>query len=248
MRGRPKAQIKTGTTTVTAFGAKALSARATRKGKPQPPAAALASAAKAVHGAVARPLPNFVEPCLATLVAAPPEGADWVHEIKFDGYRIEARIDRGGVTLLTRGGLDWTERFGALPALLAARHSGSALIDGEIVVEDKEGRSSFSALTDALKSGQAQKFVLQCFDLLYLDGYDLTGAALLDRKELLQKLIGPKSARGQIRFSEHFSGNGAKMLAGACGAGLGYRLEARRPTLSLGAPRRLAQIEMRAGR
>ena len=84
-------------------------------------------------------------------MAKPPEGDEWVHEIKFDGYRIEARIDEDGVKLLTRKGLDWTHRFGAVPRLLRQLHRGTALIDGELVVEDSEGHTSFTALAEAMK-------------------------------------------------------------------------------------------------
>jgi bifunctional non-homologous end joining protein LigD len=179
-----------------------------------------ATTLKAISGAVRGPLPTFVEPCLATLVAAPPEGDEWVHEIKFDGYRIEARIDGEDVTLLTRNGLDWTSRFGTIPRLLSELHQGTALIDGELVVEDSEGHSSFTALAETLKSGRAESFVLQCFDLLYLDGVNLMGAALTERKAILEQLLGRRSKSGQIRYSEHFASNGARMLAEACRLGL----------------------------
>ncbi|MGE5408565.1 MAG: non-homologous end-joining DNA ligase [Syntrophothermus sp.] len=193
------------------------------KAKPRRLAAKSAPSARsveAIEGARRGPLPSFVEPCLATLVAAPPEGDDWVHEIKFDGYRIEARIDNGDVRLLTRKGLDWTERFGSLPRLLADLHRGSALIDAELVVEDAEGHSNFTALADALKSGQGEKFVLQCFDLLHLDGVNLVGAALEDRKAVLQKLLAKSSKTGPIRYSPHLRGDAAAMLAEACRLGL----------------------------
>jgi bifunctional non-homologous end joining protein LigD len=178
---------------------------------------------KALAGAASGPLPAFVEPCLATLVARLPEDEGWVHEVKFDGYRIEARIDRGNVRLLTRTGLDWTERFGTLPILLGEMHRGTALIDGEIVVEDDVGRSSFTALAEALKSGKSSKFVLQCFDLLHVDGFDLVGADLLARKAALRQLIGKSngaSTSRQIRFSDHLTGDGTRMLEGACALGL----------------------------
>jgi bifunctional non-homologous end joining protein LigD len=165
-------------------------------------------------------MPDFIEPCLATLVAAPPQGDVWVHEIKFDGYRIQARIDGGGVRLITRSGLDWTERFGALPLLLRKVHRGTALIDSELVVEDSEGHSSFTELAAALKSGRAQSFVLQCFDLLYLDGFNITQATLIERKNLLRHMLGRQAATSQIRYSEHLSGDSAGMLLEACRLGL----------------------------
>lgn len=165
-------------------------------------------------------MPSFVEPCLATLVAKPPIGEGWVHEIKFDGYRIQAHIDRNDVRLLTRNGIDWTDRFGSLAKTLAEFHRGKAIVDGELVVEDANGHSSFSALADALKSGRSEKFVLHCFDLLYLDGLNLVGATLRDRKRLLEKLFVRRSKTGPIRYSAHLAADGARMLADACSLGL----------------------------
>ena len=150
-----------------------------------------------MEGTVRGPLPHFIEPCLATLVAEPPKGDEWVHEIKFDGYRIEARIDGDDVTLMTRNGLDWTSRFGTVPDLLRDLHRGTALIDAELVVEDSKGHSSFTALAEALKSGRSERYVLQCFDLLYLDGTNLMGADLTKRKAVLQRLLGRQSKTGQ---------------------------------------------------
>jgi bifunctional non-homologous end joining protein LigD len=173
-----------------------------------------------IAGAVKSAMPDFVAPCLATLVAKPPVGDDWVHEIKFDGYRIQARIEKQSVRMLTRNGLDWTERFGRLPELLAKFHDGSAIIDGELVAEDASGHSSFSALADALKSGRSEKFILHCFDLLYLDGMNLLDAKLGDRKAALQGLFSGKPKTGQIRYSEHLAADGARMLAHACKLGL----------------------------
>jgi bifunctional non-homologous end joining protein LigD len=173
-----------------------------------------------IEGAIKTAMPAFIEPCLATLVEKPPVGDGWVHEIKFDGYRIQARIDKDGVRLLTRKGLNWTERFGSLADRLAEFHKGTAIIDGELVVEDTEGRSSFSALAGALKSGRSQKFVLHCFDLLYLDGMSLIGARLQDRKRLLEKMFVRRSKSGPIRYSAHLEVDGARMLSDACGLGL----------------------------
>jgi bifunctional non-homologous end joining protein LigD len=177
---------------------------------------------QALEGAVKAPLPDFVAPCLATLVAAPPTGDEWVHEIKFDGYRIQARIDGDNIKMLTRGGLDWTKRFGDLPAALRKVHRGKALIDCELVVEDADGHSSFAELAATLKSGRPDRFVLQCFDLLHLDGFNLMPAPLLARKELLRQLLGDGKSHAdlQIRYSAHLAGDGARMLAEACRLGL----------------------------
>jgi len=173
-----------------------------------------------IAGALKAPMPDFIAPCLATLVAKPPIGGDWVHEIKFDGYRIQAHIAKKSVRLVTRNGLDWTERFGKLPEILAEFHSGTAIIDGELVADDAEGHSSFSALADALKSGNSEKFVLHCFDLLYLDGVSLLEAKLGDRKAVLEKMFAGTANDAQIRYSEHLATDGARMLSEACKLGL----------------------------
>lgn len=173
-----------------------------------------------IKGAIKSAMPRFIEPCLATLVTKPPKGDAWVHEIKFDGYRIQAHISRKHVKLLTRAGLDWTDRFGNLATLLGDFHDGTAIIDGELVVEDASGHSSFTELAAALKGGHGERFVLHCFDLLYLDGLNLTGATLEDRKEALRDLFAGAPHGRQIRYSEHLSADGAKMLAQACKLGL----------------------------
>jgi len=175
--------------------------------------------ASPLAAAVKSALPDFVAPCLATLVAAPPKGDDWVHEIKFDGYRIQARIDGENVRLITRSGLDWTKRFGAVPARLRKLYRGKALIDGELVVENSSGHSSFTELAAALKGGHSERFVLQCFDLLHFDGFNLMAAALIDRKSLLRQLLADRAVPG-IRYSEHLTGDGAHMLREACRLGL----------------------------
>ncbi len=119
--------------------------------------------------------PSFVPPSLATLHSDAPRGAEWLHEIKYDGYRIQARLDHGKVRLLTRKNLDWTHRFKPIAAAVAALPAETALLDGELVVEDDKGVSSFSLLQTDLKDGRGDRFVYYVFDLLHLDGRDLTG-------------------------------------------------------------------------
>src|SRR5262244_1698912 len=104
-------------------------------------------------------LPDFIPPSLATLRATAPSGRGWAHEIKFDGYRIQARLDHGEVRLLTRKGLDWSEKFPNIAAAVARLPARAALIDGEIVVEEENGVSSFSALQAALKAGERERFI-----------------------------------------------------------------------------------------
>ncbi len=172
-----------------------------------------------VEGAKKAPMPRFVEPMLATLVKAPLSGVRWLHEVKFDGYRIEARIEEGRVALLTRSGLDWTQKFGegfvrAFNALPVSR----ALIDGELVVENNAGVSDFSALQADLSEGRSDRFVFYAFDLLYLSGYDLRDAPLIERKTLLEAIVGDGS--GPLRASGHFDEDGEIVLRNACRLGL----------------------------
>ncbi len=168
-----------------------------------------------VKGAKKARLPSFVEPALAALAPKPPTGERWIHEIKFDGYRLQVRIEAGRVKLLTRSGLDWTKKFGKqIVAAFQDLPVGTALIDGELVVETAAGASDFFALQADLSADRTDRFVFYVFDLLYLDGYDLQGLSLIERKTMLQELVG--SASTLIRYSEHFEGNGALILDHAC--------------------------------
>ena len=165
-------------------------------------------------------MPAFVEPCLATLQSRPPEGENWLHEVKFDGYRLQARILGGRVKLLTRSGLDWTDRFGTgLLGAFAALPCEAALIDGEVVALSETG-PSFSALQAALSDGKVETLVFFAFDLLYLDDEDLRSDPLIARKERLEALLQPAPEGGPLRFSEHFIEPGAAMLRHACRIGL----------------------------
>ena len=165
-------------------------------------------------------LPDFVPPSLATLHSAAPRGGDWLHEIKYDGYRIQARLDRGKVRLLTRKSLDWTHRFKPIAAAVAALPAETALLDGELVVEDHKGISSFSLLQTDLKDGRGDRFVYYVFDLLHLDGRDLTGEPLVGRKAELQRLLKAAGKNGRIRYAEHFVEDGPVILKHACGLDL----------------------------
>jgi bifunctional non-homologous end joining protein LigD len=166
----------------------------------------------------ARP-PDFVPPSLATLNTAAPSGPEWLHEIKFDGYRIEARLDRGEVQLLTRNRQDWTHRFKLIVDAVAALPAETALLDGELVVEDDRGRSNFSLLQTDLKDGRSDRFVYWVFDLLYLDGQDLTELPLDERKAVLQKLLRGKRT-GPIRYAEDFDTDGRSFFKRVCELGL----------------------------
>jgi bifunctional non-homologous end joining protein LigD len=161
-------------------------------------------------------LPAFVPPSLAMPHDRAPSGKNWLHEIKFDGYRIEARLDHGKVQLLTRKQLDWTHRFAPIAEAIKALPADTALIDGELVVEDDKGRSNFSLLQTDLKDGRTDRFVYWAFDLLSLDGKDLTGEPLTARKAALARLLKGESRKGRIRYVEHFDGDGPSIFKSAC--------------------------------
>lgn len=167
-------------------------------------------------------LPAFSSPQLATLVDSVPTGDQWLHEIKFDGYRALIAAKGGTVRLFTRNGLDWTDKFGPLVSALAALDLPSALIDGEVVAFDKDGNPSFSALQDVIKRGHgAQRddtpFHFFAFDLLMLDGMDLKPLPAIERKERLEALLG--DAPPPIQVADHVIGAGEALYRSLCGAG-----------------------------
>ncbi len=173
------------------------------------------AAAPAIKGAATAPMPDFIPPQLATLKPQAPTGKGWVHEIKFDGYRLQAHLSAGKVRLLTRGRLDWTEKFGkVVPAALAALPAREAIIDGELVVEASGGASDFSALQADLSAGRSDRFAFYAFDLLYLDGRDLRDATLTARKAALARLL--EGAAPELRYSDHFEEDGDLVLRHAC--------------------------------
>src|SRR5262249_3871483 len=146
-----------------------------------------------------------IEPELATLVDRAPAGDDWVHELKFDGYRVLARVEAGAVRLFTRNGNDWTERMPELARAFEALDVESALFDGEIVVLDEHGVSDFQALQNSLNRQREAPLVYYAFDLLYLDGADLRAAPLVERKALLKRLVAaaPAAFTNTVRSSDH---------------------------------------------
>jgi bifunctional non-homologous end joining protein LigD len=160
--------------------------------------------------------PRFVPPQLATLVDHPPAGDQWLHEIKYDGYRIACRIAGGKATMLTRGGLDWTPKFAALAERAAGLPVDTALIDGEVVVLNETGVSSFSALQQALSEGDDNALTYFAFDLLDLDGKELTARPLEERKAALRALFADVPPDGRLRYSEHYAGRGADFFRNAC--------------------------------
>ncbi len=185
---------------------------------PKPEKAKAKPATKQTKKAKVLSPPEFIAPQLATLVTKPPEGKNWVHEVKFDGYRLEARIDNAKVTLTTRNGNDWTERFKDLTAALATLPCQNALLDGEAVHMAADGTMSFHALQNALSTGKKQDLHFWVFDLLFLDGEDVRDKPLVERKALLKALL--KKPPKSIHYSDHFEASGTEVLHQACSASL----------------------------
>ena len=164
---------------------------------------------------------EFIEPELATLADGMPDSDKWVHEIKFDGYRTQALIDGGGVRLLTRKGLDWTDKFGPLPQILARLNVQSAIIDGEIVAAEPDGRHSFKTLQAVLgeeKSDAPLQYYV--FDLLHLNGEDLRRLPLLERKQRLHDLLDGVDLNNRVNYSEHFRHGEIDLEGQICGLGM----------------------------
>jgi bifunctional non-homologous end joining protein LigD len=165
-------------------------------------------------------IPGFIPPALATLKASPPEGTGWLHEVKFDGYRIQAHLSAGKLKLFTRSGLDWTPRFGEpLRRELSGLNCKQAIIDGEIVVLSDKGVASFALLQADLSASRTDRMNFYAFDLLHLDNTALLEEPLIERKSQLEDLLKQKS-NGLIRYSEHFEQAGETMLSHACRMGL----------------------------
>jgi bifunctional non-homologous end joining protein LigD len=159
--------------------------------------------------------PGFIEPALATSVDKVPSGKRWVHEIKFDGYRVQVHLRDAAVKIFTRRGHDWTNRFRKIAADAWHVSAGSAIMDGEVVVPSADGATDFSVLQNELK-GRSKQIVLVAFDLLYLNGYDLRRLPLFERKVQLRKIISDTD----VQFSESFEVDGTEMYKHACKTGL----------------------------
>lgn len=178
------------------------------------------SPAPAVPGARKAAFPKPFTPQLATLVDEVPAGGDWIHELKYDGYRLVAMVKNGKASLITRNGNDWTDKFPTVAAALAALPAKTAVLDGELVVLTPQGTTSFQALQNVLSSGRGGELVFYAFDLPYLDGMDLRPAGLVHRKEALRTLLAAQKGGSLVRFSDHIAGAGAEFYRQACGMGL----------------------------
>ncbi|MGB9116237.1 DNA ligase D [Bradyrhizobium sp.] len=176
---------------------------------------AAAGPAKVTGAVKVADMPDFVAPELCTPVERPPSGEGWCHEIKFDGYRVQLRVEDGEARLRTRKGLDWTDKFGSIAK------EGSALpdvlIDGEIVALDHSGAPDFSTLQAAISDGKTGNLIFFAFDLLFADGMDLRRLPLHERKARLKELLEarPKAKAKSIRYVEHFEGDGDAVLESA---------------------------------
>jgi bifunctional non-homologous end joining protein LigD len=179
----------------------------------------LGPSAAELPGARPGKLPKKPQAALATLVKEPPAGDEWLHEIKLDGYRILAGVEGGRARLVSRNGNDWTQRFAPVAEAVRSIAAESALLDGEVAVLDSRGITSFHALQSAgsTPGSELRYFV---FDLLHLDGQDLTGVALVERKEALRALLAASAPLHGIQFSDHVVGHGDEFFRTACGSGV----------------------------
>jgi bifunctional non-homologous end joining protein LigD len=165
-------------------------------------------------GKKVKSLPRFVEPQLCKLVEQPPSGADWVHEVKFDGYRMQLRVENGKAKLFTRKGLDWTDKFAATAK--AAAKLPDCVIDGEVCALDHNGAPDFAALQAALSDGKSDALIFFVFDLLFVEGEDLRPLPLTTRKARLAELLKENKVGNGLRFVEHFTSGGEAVLQSAC--------------------------------
>jgi bifunctional non-homologous end joining protein LigD len=195
-----------------------------RSGERSPPRKAAAPARHrardpaALAGARKARMPATLKPQLATLVTSAPQGEEWLHEIKFDGYRILARLSGGDVTLMSRNGLDWTRKFPEIAAALGRLKIASAVLDGEIVALAENGQSSFARLQQALSAGDTGALVFHCFDLPYLGDRDLARVKLVERKAALRDLLA--GGDGIIRYTDHQDARGPEFFQHACSLAL----------------------------
>jgi bifunctional non-homologous end joining protein LigD len=170
---------------------------------------------KSAEIGVKAPLPGFIEPALASATETVPSGLRWIHEIKFDGYRVQVHLANEAARIFTRRGHDWTHRFKKVAHDAWRIKASSAVIDGEIVVPATDGTTDFSVLQNELK-GKSTSLMLVAFDLLYLNGRDIRKLPLFQRKVELKKIL----SGTDIQFSESFEIDGGEMFAHACKLGL----------------------------
>jgi bifunctional non-homologous end joining protein LigD len=175
--------------------------------------------ARMLPGARPGPFPGFIVPCAPTLKAAVPTGERWLYEIKHDGYRVQAHLVEGKPALLTSSGLNWTGRFRSIAQSLGDLPANSVIMDGEVVVPNDKGIADFSLLQAELAAGRSARMLYYVFDLLFLDGFDLRAAPLIERRRVLAELL-PVQAGNPIVFSAHLEGQGQTIFDHACAMGL----------------------------
>jgi DNA ligase D-like protein (predicted ligase) len=161
--------------------------------------------------------PRWIKPQLAKLVEEAPDGPDWLHELKLDGYRMHARLDAGRVQILTRRAKDWTEKYPAIAKAIAGLPAQNAYLDGELCGVLPDGRTAFNLIQNATDTGQGS-LVFFLFDLLFLDGENLTALPLVERKSRLAPLL--NSAPVSLRYNDHQVGHGPEFHRLACQHGL----------------------------
>jgi bifunctional non-homologous end joining protein LigD len=162
--------------------------------------------------------PAFIAPQIPVLSAAPPTGTGWIHEIKHDGFRTLIGIASKNARAVTRSGLDWSDKYQRVLQTCRKLRCRSALIDGEIIVQDENGISDFAALRAAIDR-EPYRLVMFAFDLLFLNGTDLRRLPLIERRDKLREVV-PPDVRSPIQFSDHYDGEGAELFKRACVMGL----------------------------
>ena len=171
-----------------------------------------------IRGSRRQSMPQQVRPMLPSATRAAPTGDQWLHEIKYDGYRMFCHVRNRAARFTSRNGNDWTDKLPRLAELLANLAVDQAIFDGEVVAMAADGTTDFQALQNTIGRGSDRRLRYYVFDLLYLDGYDLTGACLAERKQLLRQLI-PVKENSQLQFSEHILGDGPTVFQHACRLG-----------------------------
>ncbi len=172
--------------------------------------------ALAVSGAVRAPYPGFIEPCLATPRAEVPRRGEWIHEIKHDGYRAQAHLLDSKAVMYTRRGYEWTDSFVSIAKALPELPARQVILDGEVVVPDARGVSDYHKLQEDLSRGRTDRLIYFAFDLLYLDGLDLRGVTLVERKRLLADLLVDVPENGRIQLNQHIEADASAVFKQAC--------------------------------
>lgn len=192
--------------------------RRSRRTSPKTSRTGQESRKSAGHEAGATPCPHWMQPQLATLVDEVPEGKDWIHEVKYDGYRMLCRIEHGVAKLFSRNGRNWTEKLREHAMAAARLNVINAWLDGELVALDEDGTMSFQALQNAFSGTGNSQLVYFIFDLLFLDGFDLRAMPLHERKRRLTPLL--TGSDRSLRYSDHIPGQGRTVFETACRRGL----------------------------